>query len=170
MADAVSVATAKAVVERIQAATLSQQFTLERSYAEWDLELTKLDLLELRESDKLRIDVVAHTTEQETALQTRGGVRYKIPVDIAIRKKFGPDKQNDDTGRIEVEEVDALILLLQEVHLLFVKQRLGDTNLSVWDGENGGTQILAAPIREHLRTLRQFTGLIRIVFRADVTL
>jgi hypothetical protein len=162
---AVAVSVADAVVKQIESATLSQQVTPRRSYADWELDLSKSDLLEHREADKLHVDVVAQMTEQRVELAARGGrLKYIIPVDIGVRRKFGADKQNDDTGRIDIAEVDALMLLVQELYELFMPQRLTEFPFAVWDGENGGTRILAAPVRDHLRKMRQFTGLIRVVF------
>ncbi len=170
MPEAVAVSVAKAVVAQIVAArsTLSKEFTLERSYADWEKPLDTMEDLALRESDKLRVDVVGHMTEQTAALSSRTSVQIITPIDIAVREKFGPDKQDDDTGRIELARVDELMLLTQELYLMFMPQRLTSFPGAVWDAANGGTKILAAPVKAHLRDLRQFTGLIRVVFRADV--
>ena len=120
----------------------------------------------LRDEDKLRVDVVGHMTEQTAELAARGGkVGLVNPVDIAVRKKFGPDKQCDDTGDVAIAAIDELILLVQQLYLMFMPIRLTDFPHSVWDGENGGTKILVAPDRRHLRDLRQFTGLIRVYFK-----
>lgn len=170
--DAVQVAVAKAVVARLAAAQLSQRFTVERSYADWDMKLEAMDLLVLRECDKLRVDAVAHTTQQAAKLSARGKIQYTVPIDIAIRRKFGADKQNEDTGRIEIEEIDGLVLLVQQIHLLFTKERLAldGFNFAVWDEEGGGTNIVVNPDQKHLREHRQFTGIVRVFFRADIAL
>ncbi len=174
MSDAVAVSVAKTVTGMIAAASsagsLSQRFTPERSYADWDLQLELMDLLVLTGCDKLYVDVVTHTVQQSAKLSSRGTIQYVVPIDIAVRRKFGADKQNDDSGRIAIEEIDGLVLLVQELHLMFTKQRLAETNLAIWDAENGGTNILVNPDQKHLRENRQFTGLIRIFFRADAPL
>lgn len=176
MSDAVLVTVAKAVTSRIAAAVAEGEFgtavfTPERTYADWDLELTNIDALDLRDSDKLHVDVVSHTTQQATQLSSRGTIQYTVPVDIAVRRKFGTDKTSDDTGRVAVEEIDKLMLLVQQLHVLFTAQRLvQDFEHAVWDNAAGGTNIVAAPVRQHLRELRQFTGIIRIFFRVDVKL
>lgn len=169
--DAVQVAVGKAVTNHLLAADLSQLATIERSYADWELKLETMDLLELQQDiDKLRIDVVVHTTLQELSMVSRGAVRYVVPVDIAVRRKFGADKADDATGRVRIEEVDKLVKLVQEINLLFSQQRLAEFQYAVWDGEKGGTSILACPQQSHLREKRQFTGLVRVFFRADVSL
>ena len=119
--------------------------------------------------DVLRVDVVGHMTEQTVELGTRGGkAALVIPVDIAVRQRLGRDKQNDDTGLVELEPIDELMLLVQQLYLMFMPIRLTDFAYAVWDGENGGVKILTAPDRRHLRDLRQFTGLIRVYFKAYV--
>lgn len=146
------------------------QFDLERSYAEWDLDLTNIDRAELRDEEKLFVDVVAHTTEQQVEANTRGGsVRFTVPIDIAIRRKFGQDKQDPTTGRIAIEHIDQLVLLTQQIYLLFLQQRLSTTNFpyTVWDAEKGGTSIVVCPIKDHLRNMRQFTSIVRTYLRAD---
>ena len=167
MDEAVSVTVAKAVVDTIVNSTLSQPDPVVlRSYAEWDLDLAKMDGLEVAESDKLRIDVVSHTTEQTTELSSRTSRQYLIPIDVAVRKRFGANLQDEVNNRINVEEIDELILLTQELQELFTKLRTADTLNAVWQS----TTIVSAPVREHLRELRQFTGIVRIIFRADVTI
>lgn len=169
--DAVQVAVAKAVTAMIAANDFGVPFTAERSYADWELKLDAMDLLELQQDiDKLRVDVVAHTTQQRTELTSRGIVKYIVPVDIAVRRKFGTDKQNDETGRIKIEEIDQLVKLVEDIHLLFTPQRLTEFDYAVWDGEDGGTSIVVNPDQKLLREKRQFTGIVRIFFRADVKL
>ncbi len=72
MTEAVAVTVAKAVATQIEAArdanNLSKVFTIERSYADWDKDLTGSDSLELPDESKLRVDVVSHTTLQTAEL------------------------------------------------------------------------------------------------------
>lgn len=168
--DAVQVEVADAVVAAIQASEFKNDFTPERSYADWELKLEEMDLLVLRDIDKLHVDVVSHTTEQQQDVSARGQVRYLAPVDIAVRRKFGHDKQVEDTGRIKLKEIDALILLVQKIAQLFTFASLELPSYAgaVWDNDNGGTQILFNPDTKMLREKRQFTGLVRVFFRIDV--
>jgi len=167
MPEAVSVTVAKFVTSQITAATLSQaDRTIDRSYADWDLEFKNTDSMALSEADKLRIDIASHTTEQAAELSTRGTLKFTAPIDIAVRRKFGSDTLDSATGRIPVAEIDALVLLTQELHVLLTKLRTSDALAAVWET----TQLLSNPITEHLRELRQFTSIIRIGFRADVDL
>ena len=168
----IAAAVAQAVVDKIQASALEHDFTPERSYADWELKLENMDLLDLRDIDKLHVDVVAHTTQQQQDVSARGMARFIQPVDIAVRRKFGQDKQKEDTGRIKIEEIDALVLLVQQLCLMFTQVLLDVTDYpgAVWDSENGGTSILYNPDQKTLREKRQFTGLIRIFFRVDAPL
>jgi hypothetical protein len=150
---AISVAVAQGMLTMLQTAKLSQDIAPERSYADWDLAL--------EDADNLHVDVVAVTTEQKSELAVRGpSIQYIIPVDIAIRQRFGSDKQNPDTGRIEVASVDALCQLTEEIHELFMPNRLTDFSDGVWQE----TKILACPVLKHLKELRQFTGIVRVSF------
>lgn len=170
MPEAAAVSVAKAVESQIRTAMeaegLVTQFTLVRSYADWEFDAKTQDDLALREEDKLRVDVVGHMTEQTIELAARGGkTALVIPVDIAVRKRLGPDKQDEDTGLPTIDPIDELMLLVQQLYLMFMPIRLTDFTYAVWDGENGGVKILVAPDRRHLRDLRQFTGLIRVFFK-----
>ncbi len=155
MPEAVAVELAKAVTAQLAAATLSQKFAPERSYAEWDVDL--------KDEDQLHVDVVAVTTEQTADLSSHSTLKYVVPVDIGVRKKFGPDKQNDDTGRIQIESIDELVLLVQEIHELFTPKRLTQFEAGVWQE----TKIVVCPATKHLREMRQFTGIVRVTFRVD---
>lgn len=172
---AVSVMVAEAVKERIIAGADSlteTEYTVRRSYLEWDLDLKGLEKSELSDGEMLTIDVVAHTTDQETELSSRDTNRFTVPIDIAVRRKFGENEKDKTTGRIKIKEIDRYVLLIQELHLMFTAKRLVQVDFpySVWDGEKGGTRILANPDRDHLRELKQFTGIVRVFLRADVKL
>ena len=166
---AAAVDIAEGIKDKIASFDLSEEdYTLERSYADWDLELKDMDGFELSDDEKLRVDVVIHTTQQEAELATRGTVQFNVPLDVAIRRKFGRDKQDETTGRIAVEYIDQLMLFTQEMHLELTKLRMvSEEELrGIWQS----TTLLANPVRQHLRELRQFTSIIRILFRADVAL
>lgn len=155
MSDAVAVAVAKAVTSQIDAATLSLAFTPERSYADWELAL--------EDADELHVDVVVVTTELATELSSRGRMKYTVPIDIGVRKRFVTAQQDDDTGRVELAEVDALMLLVEEIHELFASVSLTDYTEATWQE----TKTLVAPLNKHLRENRQFTGIVRVTFRVD---
>lgn len=154
---AVAVDTAEALKDMLADASLSQDFVCERSYADWELALDSSD------DSALRVDVCIVTTKQEVELLTRGGsLAYTVPVDVAIRKRLGREYQDDDTGRIAVEEVDALMLFVQELHEFMVQKRLDGHEAAIWEDD---PKIVVAPLVKHLRDNRQFTGIIRLSFR-----
>ena len=104
--------------------------------------------------------MVGVINKQRVELDTRGSYSYTIPVDIAIRKRFEDDAQDDDTGRTLVSEVDALMLFTQEMYELFMPERLTNFDSAVWES----TEILVAPHTKHLKDYSQFTSVIRLVF------
>lgn len=160
MAEAVAVSIAKAVEVKIRGTKFEQEFVLQRSYADWDLKLENLDQLEMKDSDKLHVDVVSHSSEQAVEHAARGKLRFTVPIDIAVRRKLGPDDQDSDTGRLKLLAIDELMELTQRMYELFAHQELNGFP----EGTQEETTIEVAPFREHLRELRQFTSIVRVVF------
>lgn len=157
MSDAVVVAIAKGVTAELAGATLSQSFVPVRSYGDWAKPLEDA----LPESGTLTVDVVPSKTGVEVALQNNNELRYLVPVDIAIRRRFGKDKHVD--GRVAIEEIDALMLLVQEVHELFTPNQLNEPEAASWRS----TKVVVAPHPVHLRDHRQFTGIVRVTYRME---
>lgn len=156
MPDAVAVAIAKEVTAHLEGETYSVAITPERSYADWELALT--------DNGTLHVDVVAVTTEQKHELAARGPgkTRFTVPVDIAIRKRFDTLDEVESTGRINLEEIDALMLLTEEIYESLIQQRLTDSLSSIWQE----TKIVVAPDRECLKNNRQFLSVVRVTFEA----
>src|SRR5262245_24348316 len=98
---------AEGVLAEVSKGQFSQDFEAERSYADWELPL--------EEADCLRVDVVP-VSNMPVALQTRGDASYKPSVDIVVRRKFGVPDQEERRGRIAIEEIDALVGLVEEIH------------------------------------------------------
>ena len=162
MIDAVSVAIAKAIETEIANTKFSQTgFVLERNYADWDLDLAKMDSAELAATEKLRVDITSYTESQEIDLLTRSAVQIRSAVDIAVRRRFGPDYQEEGTGRIIISEIDNLMLFVQEIHILLASMQAPDALFE-------STTVVEAPVRDHLREMRQFTGVIRTTFLANL--
>jgi len=157
MSNAVSVEVAQAVTDQLAAATLSQTINPERNDADWELAM--------EEASDLHVDVVAVTTDQKIELSSRSTVCFTVPVDIAVRRRFGNDKQ-DAKGRVNIAEVDALKLLVQEIFLLFIPQRLTEFPAGAWEE----TKISVCPLVKHLKDNKQFTGIVRVTFRVDQTI
>lgn len=155
---AVVVSVAEALKEMIAAGTFSQEFTPERSYADWALEFTK--------ATPLRVDVVGVISKQKVELDDNESLRYKAPIDIAIRQRFEADEQSEEVGkegRVLLSKVDALMLLTQEIFASVMPQRLPEFDDAVWQS----TEILVAPDKEMLRTHKQFLSVIRLTFEVN---
>src|SRR5690606_27450619 len=158
--DAVVVSVAKALTAHIEAQEFAANAEVQRSYAEWDLDLANAESLQLADPQHTHITIASHTTEQENALSARGKMQFDVPIDIAIRKRLTATEQVAATGRMQLEEQDALMLLVEQVHAACTTKRLPEFDSAVWQS----TRIVVAPWRNHLRELRQFTGIVRVTF------
>ena len=159
MSEAISVSVAKEVTRLLAAGSFSQVIAPERSYADWEKPLEADDDCPC---GRLLIDVVANTAQQRMEMASRGVLTYTMPVDIAIRKRFGAEHQSDQTGRISVAQYDAMALLTQEIHEYCVQLRLTDFDSAVWRE----TMIVVSPNTDHLRQMRQWTSVVRVTFDA----
>lgn len=158
--EAVEVSVAKAVVSQLAAAKLSREFLPVRSWADWVQPLEDDDKCK---EDTLYVDVVPVATAQEIEASSRNTLAYTVPIDIAVRRKFSPQWQDQVTGRISVGEVDAMMYLVQEIHEEFTLARMCDFPSGAWQE----TRRVVAPHKPHLRDMRQFTGIVRVTFRVD---
>lgn len=123
-----------------------------RSYADWDDEL--------KDMGTLHVDVVP-VAYDDSSLNTHASIGYVNSVDIGIRKRFGTANQQS-SGELIVADVDALVLLVEQVSEFFTPRRLTAYDSASWRE----TKIRATYVREHLRQCRQFTGVIRVSFDA----
>src|SRR5690606_8200632 len=120
---AVFVEVTKAVCDELAEGSFSQAFVPERSYADWEKPLEDHEL----GVNNLTVDVVGVMTNQAITEATRGSepkIKYGVSVDVAVRKRFGTDKQDEHTGRVLIAEVDALALLVQEIFEFFHLNRI----------------------------------------------
>lgn len=141
---------------------------VERSYATWGLKMadvTGVDL-ELEDAKILHVDFAVHTTAQEVEHAARQRVAMVSPIDVVIRKKFGLADQEAATGRLQTEEIDRMMALIQALHLHVMAKQLEEFSSAAWVN----TELLAAPVKEHLRDLRQFTAILRLTFRSHLRL
>lgn len=150
---------ADAVVGELNDAKLSIDITPERSYAEWDEELTELNTL--------RVDVVP-VGLASAELSARNVIGYDVDVDIGIRYRFGPADTEAGDGRIAIDEIDALVLLVEEIVEYLSDSDNSERRLSDYTSASlAAMQVRATYVREHLRTLGQFTAIIRATYSAD---
>lgn len=155
---AVDIDIADAVKDALEAGAFSVAIEPVRSYAEWDEALEDLNTL--------HVDVVPVQTGPATELETRGEVEYTCEIDIGVRYRFGTSESESSTGRVAVEEVDRLKLLVQEIAEFFMTDRFDDATAGVWQE----TEIKLGWSRKHLRQMRQFFGFVRLTFLATRTL
>lgn len=154
MSDAIVVAVAKEVTGIIAGSTFSQSFTTERSYLDWALDVA---------DEALRVDIATVSIGQKAELDAREVVKLSVQCDICVRKKLDTD---EGTGRIDIEQVDGLMLLVQEIYMAMLKLQLQSFNSATWEL----TDILVCPDYKHIREWRQFTGIVRTTFLAEVDL
>ena len=159
---AVVVSIAEAVKKQLAAAKLSKEIVPECSYADWEKPLEEQEI----DPNVLLVDVVANTVEQKTERITKNKLKYLVPIDIGVRQRFAQDKQHQDTGRILKSEIDALVLLVEDIHEEFFGARMEQFSAASWKA----TDILVNPITEHLHRMHQFTGIIRVTFEAVKTI
>ena len=127
----------------------------ERSYADWSEELKGAA------AETARVDVVP-VNHDISELLSRGSVRYEIRCDIGIRKRFANADQ-ETTGRIKVDEIDKLVLLVEDVYEHLCK--LGLSGMSSYSCNWVETRIIQTFSRKMLRENRQFMGIMRTVYR-----
>lgn len=151
---AVDIDIADAVTTALNAATLSKSFTAIRSYAEWEEALEDLDAL--------HVDVVPLQTGPAFELDDRGSAEYTCEIDVGVRYRFGSESQESATGRVDVDEIDALKQLVQEIAEYFTPDRFDDATAGLWQA----TEIKLGWSRKHLRQMRQFFGFVRLTFTA----
>lgn len=159
---AVLVDVCEAVKDELELGSFVFAIEPERSYADWDEKLEDLD--------DLRVDVVP-VGVRLTQLDARGELIYQCEIDVGVRKRFSADDHDDATGRIERSEIDDLVLLVEQMHEYFVDadnngRRLTNYAAAVWQE----CSIRASYVREHLRELQQFTGIIRVTYEATKAL
>jgi len=150
---ALLVTIADALTAELNAHDFGVQFKAERSYADWD------ELLE--ELDTLRVDVVP-VGYGDADLESRGTLHYLPAVDIGVRRHFGSGDEQENDGRIDQAQIDALVLLVEQIHAFFTKQRPDDTVEAIW--KQGKVNVTFN--RQMLRDHRQFMGIVRFTFDA----
>lgn len=112
---AIPIQVADAVVAEINSAADDDlfsigKFTSQRSYADWDMELSDLE--------DMAVDVVFVTAprDDDIKLNAAGELAYRVSVDVVVRKRFKQEDRRTNSSRLKNEAVDPLVLLLQEIY------------------------------------------------------
>ena len=168
MSDAVSIQVAQAIADEINAAAEAGEFAIgkfvcRRSYVDWDEKFSDLSCMQ--------VDVVytSHSAGGGSTIQldNYASLLYRVPIDIAIRKRFDPCDRDPDTNRLKNEPVDELVTLLQELHELFATRRnSGVTPLTAIDANWIDADVLSWVNQRKLRA-GLFEGVIRIMFHVS---
>lgn len=139
-------------------------FQAERSYADWQLVL--------QDANELRVDVVPLSAKLRD--ETRGSWEYTVAVNVCIRFRFDPQFQDDETGRMRIEEIDRLADLTQQIGEFFMPcqtsqdgRALSDLEEAVLDttAPDGGVEFPVIGSAEHLQQHRMFLSIVRLTYR-----
>ena len=128
---------AAAVVNRLNDADLSEDFTAARSY---------MPIYELPDLEDLRVDVVVERGSVE--IHDRGGFQRTYLARIIVQKQLDPQT---------LAEVDALETLMEEIDELFAGVNLSGV---YWDNSSFTNPRDAAKLESH----RQFTSVLTVTY------
>lgn len=150
------------VAEAVAAELRSITFTLKASINRNRYVTT----IELSDIGSLRVDVVPGDVD-EVGKAGRAGTVRTCRIDVVIRKRFNESTEVDAaTGEIHAEEIDRLILLAEQIQAFFDGRRLELYPQATWMDNPETFRPIYDP--NHLRTLRQFTGVVGIKYRVVV--
>ncbi len=155
MAEAELIKVAEAIRKELAGAVFSQSFQPVRSY-DTDTELEDLDVL--------HVDVVPAGLTPEPESNT--SMAYDCMVDIGIRKRFGSDAVDSDTGKLEEEEIDRLLAFEQDMIQFFPQRGL----TAYTSAKFISIEVRIAWVPEHIRQYQQFTGILRVTYRSTKAL
>ena len=145
--------TVGAVKTLIENGTFSVSFDTYQSY---DTELL------LEDADSVRVDVVAGG--MSCVSDSRVSLAYECDVDIALRYRFGVAATVAADGSIDIDDIEDYLDVLEEIgeYLADPDNRSLATKTSATWLRN---TILMPWVPEHLRTNRQYTGILRATYR-----
>ena len=138
---------ADAVTSTLNAATFGQDFTAERTY---------VATFELPDLKRLKVTVVPRSKLPAAEAHTRGATRHDYAISVAVQKKF------QEIGGVEKTEIDALMLLVEEIAGYLERRPLATCPDAKWIG----TENAPVFIPEHIDELRQFTSVLTVTYRA----
>ena len=134
-----------------------RMFCAERSYAHWDMQL--------EDADTLHVDVVP-VGIRRSELEDRGHLNRTCDFDVGVRQRFGG---RDHEGRFQNTDIDGLVELMEGV-LDFLASNNGRRLSTYTDASWIEEDARVTYFPEHLRTLSQFTGILRVSYEVYVEL
>lgn len=123
--------------------------------------------IELEDADTLSVDVVPVGSDPDWA--AREVIGWDNVCDVAIRYKFGPSEQDEDTGKIRNRHIHGLLLLEQEILAYLFKKA------QTLRGYAGAEMRVFPAVRVHwdprgMKTMGQFTSIIRVTYHTETEL
>lgn len=119
---------------------------------------------ELSDGDEeaIQLDVIVPEEFDDVSLDTRGTIKRVATFDVVIRRKFR-QQDNDAAGAIDTDQLKELIELGEKLSKAATFARMTDAADAAWTDSDHN------PIyrRDHLRQLRQFTGVVAITFEIE---
>ncbi len=129
------------------------------------LSFANVDDEELTDADDeaVQIDVIVPEEFDDVAIDTKATVVRQATFDVVIRRKFRTQDNDAATGEIDLDQVKELIELGEQLSLAATFERMSDAANAAWINSDHN------PIyrRDHLRQLRQFTGVVAITFEIE---
>lgn len=159
---AIAVKVAEAIAGELRAATFTLCPDVIRGY------VVSKDL-ELPAAEDLRIDVQAG--EETTEALSREDMVWTCLTDIAVRKRFVDEESDDDTGIIDVAEIDRMYLLVEQIHDHFARDSEGFPGRRLTEYAAATVEDVAfvpSISKRSLRDFRQFTGIVQVTCRVIV--
>lgn len=147
---------ADAVVTAINAATLTVDVEAKRSYESYELEL--------KETGRVRVDVMPVPTEAKSAFETQDKLRYDLPVHVVIRRKLNSSEIDAKDPTVTRAAVDELVDLLFEIYEAIVEALTEDDT----DPTMQAVELQALWVPDHLMQMHQYTGIIKLTFATRV--
>jgi hypothetical protein len=159
---AIPIRIANAVVTELNHAdrTWGVAFKATRGYADWDKDFEDLK--------NVSVDVVFVTRGWEIELDDRSTLSYSPEIDIAVRKRFGTNDRDAETGRLKAAKVDPLVDLLEDIFAYFSGQRnttpLQDEPTATWKESEIPSWINQGKLRRG-----SFEGVVRLTYEITKT-
>ncbi len=129
------------------------------------LSFANVDDEELTDADDeaVQIDVIVPEEFDDVAIDTKATVVRQATFDVVTRRKFRTQDNDAATGKIDLDQVKELIELGEHLSLAATFERMSDAANAAWINSDHN------PIyrRDHLRQLRQFTGVVAITFEIE---
>jgi hypothetical protein len=104
-----------------------------------------------------------------TVVSSRATKKYFCSIDIAIRKKFDSGDCHSETGKVHRWAIEDLVKLLEDIDTYLSErahQSLANYTSAAWS-ESG---IVWPWYPEHLTDLRQYTGVLRVIYAVTINL